>query len=139
VIAELLGTLAVSAPAADDAACLVTRPTRPSGRYGTARLWTMLPRDGVLRVTRGPDGRLGDKLGWIPDRDRGLALTVSGRRLDRPAKLRVLSVNWGYSSTGKGSWASAVVFPSAGCWRITGRLGRLGATKLSYVVRVVAS
>jgi hypothetical protein len=35
VIAELLGTLAVSAPAADDAACLVTRPTRPiTGRLG---------------------------------------------------------------------------------------------------------
>ncbi|MGZ8782705.1 MAG: hypothetical protein ACXWZB_04320 [Gaiellaceae bacterium] len=139
MIAELLAVVAVAAPAADQAACPVTRPTRPSGRYGTARLWTVLPRDGVLRVARGPDGRLFDKLAWIPDRDRGSALTVSGGRLDRPGKLRVLSVNWGYSSTGKGSWASAVVFPSAGCWRLTGRLGLLGATKLSYIVRVVAT
>lgn len=39
---------------------------------------------------------------------------------------------WGYSSTGKGSWASAVAFPEGGCWRIT---GRAGPTTLSYVVQ----
>ena len=139
MIVELLSVLALGTPATELQNCAVTKPAAPSGRYGTARLWTFLPRDGVLRVRRGVDGRLGDKLAWVPDRDRGLQLTVSGRRLDRPGRLHVLSVNWGYSSTGKGSWASAVVFPSAGCWRITGRLGVLGATTLSYVVKVVPS
>ena len=132
MIAELLAAIALAAPA-EQQGCAVTKPP-PSGRYGTSRLWTYVPRDGVLRLRRGADGRLGDKLGWIPDRDRGLVLTVSGRRLDAPGRLRVLSVNWGYASTGKGSWMSAVVFPSAGCWRVT---GKAGPTTLSYVIRLV--
>ena len=136
MIAELLSLLALGAPVADLRACPVTKPATASGRFGTARLWTFLPRDGVLRVRRGADGRLGDKLGWVPDRDRGVSLAVSGRRLDAPGTLRVLSVNWGYSSTGKGSWASAVVFPRPGCWRLT---GKAGTTTLTYVVKVVSA
>jgi hypothetical protein len=136
VIAELLTALTLGAPAAELQVCPVTKPISPSGRYGPARLWTYLPRDGVLRVRRGVDGRLGDKLAWIPDRDRNLRLAVSGRRLDGSGLLRVLSVNWGYSSTGKGSWASAVVFPKPGCWRLT---GKAGGTTLSYVVKVMAT
>lgn len=122
-----------TAQPADEQACAVTKPDQ-SGRYGTSALSTRLPADGVLRLRQDPDGTLGDKLAWIPDRDRGLQLTVSGKRLDRPGALRVLGVNWGRSSTGEGSWASAVVFPAAGCWRIT---GQAGATTLSYVVEVV--
>lgn len=96
----------------------------------------MLPADGVLHVQRKhpDDGMFGTKLGWIPDRDRNLKLTVSGQRLDAPGRMRVRGVFWGHSSTGKGSWASAVAFPQGGCWRIT---GRAGPTTLSYVVRVV--
>jgi hypothetical protein len=33
-------------------------------------------------------------------------------------------------------WASAVKFPSEGCWRLTGRVGDIA---LSYVVKVVAT
>jgi hypothetical protein len=142
VIAELIAVLALAAPAAETGSCAVTRPNLPAGRYGTQRLWTRLPGNGVLRLRRDADGSLFDKLAWIPDRDRGLSLTVSGRRLDGAGRLRVLGVHWGYSSTGKGSWASAVAFPSAGCWRITGRavaptLSSVGRTTLSYVVKVV--
>ncbi len=119
------------------AGCPVTKSGLPSRRYGSSRLWVVLPVGGVLRVQRNQpdDGMFGTKLGWIPDRDRDLKLTVSGRRLDAPGWMRVLGVFWGYSSTGKGSWASAVAFPEGGCWRIT---GRARPTRLSYVVRVVA-
>jgi hypothetical protein len=48
--------------------------------------------------------------------------------------MRVRAVNWGYSSTGRGSWASAVSFPGEGCWRITGRVRDVS---LTYVVKVV--
>jgi hypothetical protein len=136
MIAAVLAALAFAGPASEQATCAVTKPTLSAGRYGTRTLWVRLPDRGILRLTRGADGRLGDKLAWIPDRDRNLQLTVSGRRLDAPGRLRVLSVNWGYASTGKGSWASAVVFPAPGCWRIT---GRAGTATVSYVVKVVAS
>jgi hypothetical protein len=118
------------------AACPVTRSTLASRRYGSSRVWVILPPAGVLRVQRNQpdDGNFGTKLGWIPDRDRNLTLTVSGRRLDAPGRMRVRGVFWGHSSTGKESWASAVAFPAGGCWRIT---GRAGATTVSYVVRVV--
>lgn len=118
------------------AACAVTKSARPSRRYGTDRLWVTLPADGVLRVQRNQpdDGRFGTKLGWVPDRDRGLTLTVSGTRLDAPGRMQVRGVFWGYASTGEGGWASAVAFPAGGCWRIT---GRAGPTTLSYVVWVV--
>ena len=126
--------LPVTRPARPQGACPVTRSA--SGRHGTNRLWVTLPAAGILRVQRNQpdDGLFGTKIGWIPDRDRNLQLTVSGTRLDAPGRMRVLGVFWGHSSTGKGSWASAVAFPAAGCWRIT---GRVGPTTLSYVVRVV--
>jgi hypothetical protein len=135
MIAELIVGFAIGAPAAEAKPCQVTKSALASNRYGGPRLWTFLPAGGVLRVQRGSDGSIGTKLSWIPDRDRNLQLVVSGRRLDAPGRMRVLGVHWGYSSTGKGSWASAVAFPKAGCWRIT---GRAGSTTLSYVVKVVA-
>jgi hypothetical protein len=114
-------------------ACPVTR-----GRYGNGFLSVDL-RGGVLSRPREPDGTLSDKLGWLPRKGFTGKLTVRGERLDAPGELEVLSVNWGYASSGpaaNGSWASAVRFPGAGCWRITGRVRDIS---LSYVVRVVAS
>lgn len=115
--------------------CPVTKSPFPSGRYGTSRLWVTLPPAGILRVQRNQpdDGLYGTKLGWIPDRYRNVTLTVGGRRLDAPGRMRVLAVNWGHSSTGRGSWATAVAFPAGGCWQLT---GRAGPTTLSYVVSV---
>lgn len=116
--------------------CSVTRPAHPSRRYGSSRLWVTLPSAGILRVQRNQpdDGMVGTKLGWIPDRNRNLTLTVSGQRLDAPGRMVVRAIFWGHSSAGRGSWASAVAFPRGGCWRIT---GRAGPTTLSYVVRVL--
>lgn len=126
-----------AASQAQQGPCPVTRSALPSRRYGSRRLWVTLPAAGVLHVDRNhpDDGTFGTKLGWIPDRDRNLRLTVSGKRLDGPGRMIVRGVFWGYSSTGKGSWASAVAFPKPGCWQIT---GRAGPTILSYVVEVVA-
>lgn len=122
---------------AQQVACPVTQSAPSSHRYGSRRLWTRLPAAGVLRVRRNhpDDGAFGTKLSWIPDRACSLALEVSGQRLDAPGRMRVRGVFWGYSSAGKGSWASAVAFPKPGCWQIT---GRAGPTTLSYVVKVVA-
>jgi hypothetical protein len=116
-----------------------TCPISGGGAYGNGFLSTTLPPGGVLSRPREADGTLFDKLGWLPRKGFTDQLTVRGERLDAPGKLNVLSVNWGYASSGpaaNGSWASAVRFPSAGCWRITGRVRDIS---LTYVVRVVAS
>ena len=132
---------ATDAPRADRAAaaCAVTRTrtgslvTRRDGRA----LSTQLPRGGVLSTQRQADGALWTKLGWVPSGfGPERALTVSGTRLDAPAPpMRVRNVNWGYSSTGRGSWATPVGFAAEGCWRITARAAGL---RLSYVTKVVA-
>jgi len=86
---------------------------------------------------RDPDGTISNKLWWLPRDGFTGRLTVHGERLDaRSSPMWVRAVNWGYSSTGKGSWASAVSFPGEGCWRLTGRVGDISIT---YVLRVRAS
>jgi hypothetical protein len=110
--------------------CPVTR-----GRHGNDFL-SVDARGGVLSRPREADGTLSDKLGWLPRKGFAGKLTVRGERLDADGSVRVISVNWGYSSTGVGSWASAVVFPDEGCYRLTGRVGDIS---LSYVLKVVAS
>jgi hypothetical protein len=117
-------------PQATAESCPVTR-----GRSGNGFLSTSVPGpDGILATRKDPDGSLFQKLWWLPRRGFGGELTVRGERLDAPGGMRVLSVNWGHSSDGRGSWASAVAFPSEGCWRLTGRVGDVS---LTYVVRVV--
>jgi hypothetical protein len=113
-----------------------------TGRHGNGFLSTTLPADGILRSPRQPDGSLFNKPGWMPKKGWtwGGDLTVRGERLDAPGRMRVLRVNWGHvfvdGRQGRGSWRTAVEFPSEGCWRITGRVEDIS---LSYVVRVVAA
>jgi hypothetical protein len=127
------GRLAVrlELPAATGTSCPVS-----SGRVGNGILSTGVPGSaGVLATRRDVDGTLFQKLWWLPKRGFHGRLAVRGERLDAPGEMTVLSVNWGYSSDGRGSWASAVAFPSEGCWRLSGRVGDV---KLTYVVKVVA-
>jgi hypothetical protein len=79
-----------------------------------------------------PDGSLEMKYPWF--RAAGLTgkLTITGRRLDAaapPLKARIPS---GYSDTG--FQATALIFPTEGCWEIT---GRVGDTTLTFVNRVI--
>jgi hypothetical protein len=114
-------------------------PVSDEGTYGNGLLSTWVPPGGILPARTDADG-LFQKLGWLPHRGFPDALAVRGERLDAPSPpMRVLGVYWGHASSGpaaKGSWASAVKFPSEGCWRITGRVQDV---TLSYVVKVVAA
>lgn len=127
-------------------ACPVTVPNRakppgqpPTGSwYGNGLLWAGLARDGIYAVPPErveQDGSIFNKLIWVtspPDR----APALSGERLDAPAPpLRVLATNMGsFSNATRPSWATAVLFPTAGCWRLTARVGDVS---LTYVVSVV--
>jgi hypothetical protein len=121
------------------AACPVTRPdAKPVDftMYGNGFLSTRVSVDGGLLTQRDGDGTFSTKLGWLPRKGFTGTLRVRGERLDASSPpMRVLAVYWGHDTqTGRGSWATPVVFPSEGCWRITGRVGDIS---LSYVVRVV--
>ncbi|HEV8688055.1 MAG TPA: hypothetical protein VGQ84_12325 [Gaiellaceae bacterium] len=104
-----------------------------SGPYGNGLLSTTTPPDGVVGRSE-PDGSIFWKFGWLPHGLDGV-LSVRGERLDtRSPPMRVLAVNWGSSSTGRSGWASAVVFPDEGCWRITGWIRDVS---LTFVVKVL--
>jgi hypothetical protein len=115
--------------------CALTTPS--SGRrYGNGLLSTQLSPGGVVPARVEPDGSLFWKFSWTPAA-RERELSVRGERLDVPSPpMRVLGVNWGYSSSqpDRGGWATAVQFPTEGCWRITGRMRDVS---LTFVVRVV--
>jgi hypothetical protein len=133
-------------------ACAVTttaRATRPpasvprSFDYGNARIAVALnPPNGKLvagRLPRGgyraeieKDGSIDAKYGWWRSRARP-KLRISGRRLEAPAPPLRASIPDGYD---RGFQATGIVFPTTGCWRVT---GRVGTATLSFTVLVMKS
>lgn len=79
-----------------------------------------------------PDGALEMKYPWF--RGAGLArkLIITGRRLDAAAPPLRVDIPSGSSETG--FQATALIFPSEGCWEIT---GKVGDTALTFVNRVI--
>jgi hypothetical protein len=69
------------------------------------------------------------KLGWW----RGVAgkLAITGERLDGQAPALSAHVPDGYGATG--FQATAVTFPTTGCWKV---VGSVGDARLTFVVRV---
>ena len=78
------------------------------------------------------DGSLGMKFGWR----RGVPgqLRIEGRRLDSPAPPLRGEVPSGYGALG--FQASYVVFPTPGCWEVTGRVGGESVTFVTMVVKI---
>jgi hypothetical protein len=81
-------------------------------------------------VTR--DGSLGMKFGWR----RGVSgqLRITGRRLDAEAPPLRAEVPEGYED--RGFQATYIIFPTPGCWEVTGRVGDSGVTFVTKVVKV---
>jgi hypothetical protein len=79
-----------------------------------------------------PDGSLAMKFGWT--RGEGLRgkLKIHGRRLDASAPPLRASIPDGYGDTG--FQATALIFPTEGCWEVTGEVGE---TRLTFVTRVI--
>jgi hypothetical protein len=97
--------------------------------YGTEKLWTVLPLDGVWRGS-GPAGphdfAYGNKLPWgrtnPPFRRRDDPLTVTGKRLDGPAPVFIEtfeSSGFGPDYSGEGIMGG-IEIPVFGCWQVTG-------------------
>lgn len=133
-------------------ACVVTtahRATRPptsvpvSLNYGNARIAVGLsPPNGRLiagrlhsggyRAVIRKDGSIYAKYGWWRSRARP-KLRISGRRLDAPAPALRAWIPDGYD---RGFQATSIIFPTVGCWRVT---GSVGTATLTFIVLVSKS
>jgi hypothetical protein len=105
--------------------------------HGTAALSVILgwPDGTVTFKPGGPgfvlkDGALSMKFPWY----RGVRgqLTIVGHRLDATAPALRASVPSGYGDIGFQS--TALIFPTPGCWEVTGSVGK---EELTFVTRVV--
>ncbi|HEV2124314.1 MAG TPA: hypothetical protein VGW38_16290 [Chloroflexota bacterium] len=59
--------------------------------------------------------------------------TIEGRRLDAPAPPLRADIPEGYSG---GFQPMYLIFPTAGCWEVTGRVGGASLTFVTLVVKV---
>ena len=102
--------------------------------HGNGSLWVGgLWPNGIVIITPDdvePDGRLGMKFGWY--RLTSGFLTITGRRLDAPAP-PASGLASGDRLTGFD--ASGVMFPTEGCWQVTGQVGRVTLTFVTFVIK----
>jgi hypothetical protein len=117
-------------------------PAPPSFNYGNRVIRILLhPRNGKLIAGRlpgggqiatiNPDGSIGAKFGWW--RAGSGKIRISGRRLDASAPPLRAHVPDGY---GRGFQATGLIFPTTGCWKVTGRYLEL---QISFTLLVVKS
>jgi len=99
-------------------------------------LWTGVWPDGkVIFAPDGPGSVDSDGLGmkfWWWRQPAGAALTLEGRRLDGEAAPMRADIPEGYSGAFQ---ATGLIFPTPGCWEVT---GRVNDSRLTFVTEVVA-
>lgn len=98
--------------------------------YKSGALWTILGDGGIVRAQPRDDGTIETKVPWW----RGVRgrLRITGRRLDGPAPPLRARVPGGYGPIG--FQATALVFPTAGCWSVAGTAGTASLRFLTLVV-----
>jgi hypothetical protein len=111
---------------------------------GNGKLWATLPPEGVFWITpSSKNSLLWTRVHWW----KGIRgrLTIEGKRLDGPAGplqvgeeiisyRRLVHVPVDPNRTGNQS--TGVIFPSEGCWKITGKIDDVSASELTFVVEV---
>jgi hypothetical protein len=101
--------------------------------YGNGAIWTNLYPEGIVQAKATdvmPDGSIGIKFGWFRRVNGNLVIT--GRRLDAAAAPLRGDIPAGYGDVG--FQASGVIFPTSGCWEVT---GRVGSHSLKFVTLLV--
>lgn len=125
--------------------CPVTTPNGETytdepagGNHGNGALVTWLwPKGRIVFRPGGPgfvlsDGALSMKFGWW--RRMSGPLRVEGRRLDADAPPMRASIPCCYGETG--FQATALIFPTPGCWEVTGRVADGSLTFVILVERI---
>src|SRR5436190_5285819 len=94
--------------------------------HGNGKLWTSFPHTGTLDWPGfvQPEGWLAVKFPWW--RAVTGALRITGRRVDAEAPPLAAYIPAGYGPTG--FQASGVLFPTRGCWEVTGHAGKASLT-----------
>jgi hypothetical protein len=109
----------------------------PGGMLRNSGLEVPITPDGTITFGAGrpgfvlPDGALMIKYGWV--RLRAGRFSIHGRRLDRHAP--PLRASIAERAHGENFQPASLIFPTAGCWEVT---GQLDDEKLTFVVRVIA-
>ena len=140
-LAVALNAQQSAVPAKGSSTCPVTPPNQNAGKpargnHGNEFLVTYLwPHGQVIFKPRGPgfvleDRALEMKFGWW--RLVKGQLAIEGRRLDGAAPPLRADIPPGYGDIG--FQATGLIFPTAGCWEVTGRVGNV---KLTFVTQVV--
>jgi hypothetical protein len=125
-------------------ACPVTRPNGsiPQGEpatagaryFGNGDLWTDLYRNPIRPRPEDvrENGAVEIKVPWW----RGVAgkLTIEGQRLDATAPPLSAWIPGGYGR--RGFQSTAITFPTAGCWQVTGSVGDASLTFVSLILEV---
>jgi hypothetical protein len=97
-----------------------------------------LTSDGTMRFSPdevSPDGSLPQKFGWY--RAQGLRgrLTIIGKRLDATAPPLRAEI---YDHGDTGFQPSEVIFPTEGCWQVTGKVADSSVTFVTRVLKLSA-
>jgi len=131
---QLLSGVAPAPNGAQKCAVTVESPVIGDSRLSVVGGW---PNGEVVFRPGGPgfitnDGALGMKFPW----QRGVRgrLTIEGRRLDGDAPPLRSEVNNGYGDIG--FQATYVIFPTPGCWEVTGRVADASVTFITRVVKI---
>ena len=123
--------------------CPVTIPngSQPYGKtveedpnfHGNGQLWTKLWPNGKIYLStadRMPDGSFTQK--WYFERGVHGILTVEGHRLDAESAPLRADIPDGYGDAGL--QVLALIFPTTGCWEVTGRVGDASLTFVTEVI-----
>jgi hypothetical protein len=118
--------------------CPITHPngsTPPGPTFGAAfegngAIWVGLWKWNVIAWQPDPDGSIGIKFGWW--RAVQGKLRIEGRRMDGAAPPLAAQIPDGYGDSGFQS--SEIIFPTPGCWKVTGSVGNASLTFVTLVL-----
>ena len=109
--------------------------------FGSNRLWTLLPTDGIWRLGHytPQDKSLWQKMfiwrmGFDPHAHVPPRLELTGKRLDGPAgplKAQTGGAGWTHDDLEHSFMTAGVAIPTPGCWQITARFDE---DELTFVV-----
>ncbi len=143
LVTGLIATLFAACSPTQDCPVTIPNGSTPPGEsanqlyHGNGQLWTALWPQGVIEFSPAgpgeirPDGSMAMKFPWWRAEAVSGAIEVSGERLDGTGSGVEIEAPDGYGDSG--FQASALVFPSEGCWHVT---ARAGDAQLTFIVEI---